>query len=230
MNETELLNRLLIYFHKQQHSNMLLVQNLDVAFRGMDSGVMPNVNVERLCEQLYKDEFIYREVSYPNSGLQVNRYSICTKGIIFFNELPFEKAEEPYSYHLLQVIEQKKKQEEKEQLERDAISANISVSKSVEDTNTQNRYLAEETKTFYTKQTDYNTIQKGLTFVIFLAAAVQATIATCNYVSPKNYDKGKQLDTTSLHQRLEGLKAILQEKTRKDSIFQKAVKDSLKMK
>ena len=222
MNEIDLLNILFIYFNKQQHSNMLLVQNLDQAFRGMADGLMPNVNIERLCEQLYKDGFIYREVSYPNSGLQTNRYSISTNGILHFENLPLDYNSTPYTYYLVLVKEELKKKEQKEKLERDSIQANIDVSKSVEATNTINRSLAGDTTTFYKNQRRTNKINIFLTIAIFMSSAIYTAVSILSYTGAKS-DSLKE-------KRLDQLEDKLQSHTTQDSIFQKAIKDSLKMK
>ncbi len=227
MHEIKLLDTLLIYFNEQQASNSLLVQNLDVAFRGF-GGITPNVNIERLCEQLYEDSFLYKEKINPNTGLQVNRYSISTQGIIFFHELPFDKKNEPYSYYLFQQNEKSKKQEEKERLERESIQANIDVSRSVELTNESSRRVATETGDFYEKQTGFNTWQKGLTIAIALFALAQVLVPFL-----KEDSKTEIIYSPSLKEVESGLNQLKKEIKAKDSLdvlFYQQVKDSLKMK
>ncbi len=86
-----------------------------------------------------------------------------------------------------------------------------------------------KTETFYIKQTNYNNIQKGLTFVIFLAAAVSATVATCNYQFIKNSSVKTLQDTIYRQKELQLLEDILKSHIEKDSLFEKRVTDSLKI-
>lgn len=223
MNEIDLLNRLLIYFHEQQQSDSLLVKNLDVAFRGMAGGLMPNVNIERLCEQLYQDGFVYKETIYPNTGNQVNRYSISTKGIILFNDLPFANKEDPYYYYLVQQNEKTRRQQEKEGLEINSIQSGITVGDSV-------RTLNEQTGEFYSHQKGINKWQKFLTIAIFFTGAISAIVATCDYYKPNSSDKYIVIDTAFHHQQLRQLDSSIRSQKKRFETFEKAVKDSLNMK
>jgi len=109
---------------------------------------------------------------------------------------------------------------EEKQFQKDFIKANFDTQKSIQ-------CLNSKTTTFYDNQTNYNAIQKWLTFVIFLSAAVSAVVATCNYLSPKNSYIQIQQDTASHNQQLQKLENILKSHIEKDSLFEKRVKDSL---
>lgn len=92
---------------------------------------------------------------------------------------------------------------------------------SVIDTNTSIQKLNTKTDTFYTKQTKYNNVQIFLTIAILLSSAIYTTVAVVSYNESKR--------NSIKEQRLEELEKKLKDKTTKDSLFQKYVKDSLKL-
>jgi hypothetical protein len=114
-------------------------------------------------------------------------------------------------------------EENKQEEEGGKIAAlTIKNAQSVIDTNTSIQVLNTKTDTFYTKQTRYNNIQIFLTIAILLSSAIYTTVAVISH----NESKQNSLK----EQRLEELEKTLKYKTTKDSLFQKVVKDSLKMK
>lgn len=107
----------------------------------------------------------------------------------------------------------------RKQLEEDQIQSVIDTNKSIQTLNTK-------TEIFYTKQKKFNDTYKLLTFVIFLATAVSAVVATCNYTDHKNFDGYKLEDTLYNNKRLQELENKLKSQIEKDSAFQR--KDSSK--
>ncbi len=217
-NEVSLLNTLLLYFHKNQHSSDLMVQNLPIAF----SGVAPNINIERLCEQLYSDGLFYKEKSGPNSIYLKTKYSISTKGILLFENIPPNYNEQPYTYYLIKQNEKKKRKEDKEKLELKSIETNIGVADSVKKMNKKSIELAGDTQTFYTKQNGFNKWQKWLTIAIAVSTVAYSVIT---FLMLKAQDKYSQSENQQLYQ----LEQSLKDHTKRDSIFEQRVKDSLKI-
>lgn len=116
------------------------------------------------------------------------------------------------------VDKENRKAEIKEAIEEMGLKS----AQSVIDTNTSIQGLNTKTNTFYTKQTRYNNVQIFLTIAILLSSAIYTTVAVVSYNESKR--------NSIKEQRLEELEKTLKDKTTKDSIFQKAVKDSLNMK
>ena len=94
---------------------------------------------------------------------------------------------------------------------------------SVIDTNTSIQTLNRQTGVFYEKQTTYNNTQKFLTAAILFSSVLYTVIAGLSY-----YNTSKQ--EQSLQQSVQDIKTELNNQAMEDSIFQKRVKDSLKMK
>ena len=215
-NEITLLNCLLTYSHNVQHSPTLLVRNLDLAFQELPDR-STNVNIERLCEQLYQDRYFYKQSLHPNTGNETIVYSISTKGILLFEGMPDEYKTQPYTYHLYLVSEEVKVKKEKEELERDSIKANIGVAKSVKETNTK-------TETFYDKQHGVNVAQKNLAMAITFATIVSTIIAGLAYSD----NRVEKISLQKLQTNLKKLESDKEKYQKIDSLFQKEIRDSLK--
>jgi hypothetical protein len=112
---------------------------------------------------------------------------------------------------------------EEKQFQRDLLNSNLAAAKATEN-------VSNDTATFYTHQTSYNSWQKGLTIAIMTSAILSAIVSTCAYFKPSNSEKSIQQDIQALHQQVYQLKNILNWKLKQDSTFEQAVKDSLKMK
>jgi hypothetical protein len=112
---------------------------------------------------------------------------------------------------------------EEKQFQRDLLNSNLAASKATEN-------VSNDTATFYIRQTSYNSWQKGLTIAIMASALVSTSVATCAYFKPASAEISTSTDTKDLDQQLSQLKTKLNLKMKQDSVFQQAVKDSLKMK
>lgn len=99
---------------------------------------------------------------------------------------------------------------------------------SVINTNTSIQTLNTQTDNFYEKQKTYNNVQIGFTIAIVLATIVSATVATCDYMGSKNYDKHKCIDTVNHKQTVLQIEEKLKKLIDEDSTFRKETKDSLK--
>lgn len=69
-----------------------------------------------------------------------------------------------------------------------------------------------------------------MTIAIFFTGAISAIVATCDYYKPTNSDKYIVIDTALHNQQLRKLENRIQSQTNRFEIFEKVVKDSLKMK
>ncbi|WP_394775168.1 hypothetical protein [Flavobacterium sp.] len=98
---------------------------------------------------------------------------------------------------------------------------------SVIDTNTSIQQLNTSTVRFYSKQKTHNTINIFLTIAIMFATVVSGGISTCSYYDIKAENQKKAQDKSDLQLKVEKLESVLQSKVAEDSVFQKAVKDSL---
>ena len=67
-------------------------------------------------------------------------------------------------------------------------------------------------------------------YTIFFTGAISAIVATCDYYKPTNSDKYIVIDTALHNQQLRKLENRIQSQTNRFEIFEKVVKDSLKMK
>ena len=95
------------------------------------------------------------------------------------------------------------------------------VNASVIKTNDSITILNSRTVDFYEKQRTYNTTQKWLTLAILISSVVYTAVTCLTYTSAKQ--------ASPVIQSVGELKNELHNQEMKDSIFQKAIKDSLKI-
>lgn len=180
--------------------------------------------VEQVLEHMKNDvgSVEFDKLSYLGHLENKVRRRMMTKGLItqpFANKSNLKTLTE-YGWTFPGFDKERKEIAEKKELERKQIQSVIDTNESVKSLNTK-------TETFYTKQVNYNNIQKLLTLVIFLSAAVSAIVATCNYLYPKNSYIKIQLDTANHQLQFQRLENILKFHLEKDSVFERQIKDSL---
>lgn len=125
------------------------------------------------------------------------------------------------------IKEEKRKGELKAAIEELGLKS----AQSVIDTNDSIQTLNTRTSDFYNHQRKINNAQRLLTIAIFFTGAVSAVVATCEYYKPTtNSDKHIVIDTAAHNQQLRQLESRIQSQTNRFETFEKAVKDSLKMK
>jgi len=125
---------------------------------------------------------------------------------------------------------------EKRKIESEAAIQELSKksTQSVIDTNISIQELNKKTGEFYSKQEEFlnkqrthNLINIGLTIAIMLATIVSGAIATCTYYDSKVERQNNAKDKSDLQVKVSHIDSTLQSKMGADTVFQKAVKDSL---